>query len=75
MIMPTKHISSSHSLLGVGGLILSELRIPRTVTALWEKVQGRSEVGTFDRFLLALDMLYLIGAVELRDGLLMRGTN
>ncbi|WP_372743783.1 ABC-three component system middle component 6 [Nostoc sp. C052] len=35
MILPTKHISTSHSLLGVGATILEQLYQPRTVSSLW----------------------------------------
>lgn len=70
MILPNKHISPSHSLLGVGGILLTELRTPRTVTGLWERVQNIQQVGTFDRYLLGLDMLYAIGAIDIRDGLI-----
>ncbi|CAN5501479.1 hypothetical protein BH09SUM1_BH09SUM1_01110 [soil metagenome] len=72
MILPTKHISTAHSLLGVGALILTELKSPRTITSLWESLRTTDQVGTFDRFLLTLDMLFIIGAVELRGGLLAR---
>jgi len=72
MILPTKHISATHSLLGVGAFLLAELKSPRTVTSLWDAMKGLEQVGTFDRFLLTLDMLYIIGAVELRDGLVVR---
>jgi hypothetical protein len=72
MILPTKHISTKDSLLGVGGMLLQELRAPLTVTGLWDRVHERSEVGTFDRYLLGLDLLYAIGAIYLQDGLLRR---
>ena len=72
MILPTKHVSAEHSLLGVGALVLSRLGRPRTVSALWEDVRPSSQVATFERFSLALDLLYAIGAVDFRDGLLQR---
>ena len=37
MILPTKHINFSHSLLGLGAYILSQLQSPRSIDALWEK--------------------------------------
>ena len=72
MILPTKHIPVENALLGVGASLLGELTRPRTVTALWERVRHRPEVGSFLRFTLALDLLFAIGAVELQDGLLKR---
>lgn len=69
MILPTKHVSEAKSLLGAGALLLHELDQPRTVTELWEAVRG-DEISSFDRFVLAAEMLYAIGAVDFRDGLL-----
>ena len=69
MILPTKHVSEAESLLGAGALLLNELDQPRTVTELWEAVRG-DEIASFDRFVLAAEMLYVIGVVDFRDGLL-----
>lgn len=70
MILPTKHISTRNSLLGVGAIVISHLNYPRTVTSLWSDLSKVPEVATFDRFVLVLDLLYMIGAVELEEGLL-----
>ncbi|MBI5498476.1 MAG: hypothetical protein HY904_25970 [Deltaproteobacteria bacterium] len=72
MILPSKHIPSRSSLLGVGGILLSRVNRPITATSLWEQVRGLPEVGTYYRFVLALDLLFLIGAIDLNDGLLKR---
>ncbi len=72
MILPTKHISASYSLLGVGAILLKYLNRPRTVTSLWESVRKVHEVTTFERFSLALDFLYAIGVVEFDEDLLRR---
>ncbi|PSB16508.1 hypothetical protein C7B65_21570 [Phormidesmis priestleyi ULC007] len=70
MILPTKHISTRNSLLGVGATIIEHLNYPRTVTSLWGDLSKVSEVATFERFVLVLDLLYMIGAIELEEGLL-----
>jgi len=70
MILPTKHIHTKQSLLAVGATLLSHLKRPRTVTALWEDTRELPQVGSFERFSLALDLLYVIGAVDFEDGLL-----
>ncbi|MDF5723712.1 MAG: hypothetical protein PUP91_25250 [Rhizonema sp. PD37] len=72
MILPTKHISIRHSLLGVGATILEYLYNPRTVSSLWSAVYTMPEVATFERFVLTLDLLYTIGAIEMHGGLLRR---
>jgi hypothetical protein len=70
MILPTKHISTRNSLLAVGATIISHLSSPRTVTSLWSDVSTIPEVATFERFILVLDLLYMIGAIEMEEGLL-----
>jgi len=70
MILPTKHISTRNSLLGVGATIIEHLNHPRTVTSLWSDLSKVPEVATFERFVLVLDLLYMIGAIELEEGLL-----
>jgi hypothetical protein len=72
MILPTKHTSTKQSLLGVGAELLSALGRPRTVSSLWDEVRDRPTVATFERFTLALDLLYACGAVSLNEGLLSR---
>ncbi len=69
MILPTKHVSEAESLLAAGAVLLHELDRPRTVTDLWEATRGEG-IASFDRFVLAAEMLYTIGAINFRDGLL-----
>lgn len=69
-ILPTKHISTRNSLLGVGAKILEHLYYPRTVSSLWSSVSTMPEIATFERFVLTLDLLYTIGAIEMYEGLL-----
>jgi len=72
MILPTKYISENESLIGVGATLLAALRTPMTVSNLWERVRTESNIGTFERFVLASTLLYIVGAIEFRDGLLVR---
>ena len=74
MILPTKHITVENSLIGVGGLLLPHLSQPRTVSALWEKAREMPQVATYERFTLALDLLYIMDAIEFRDGKLRQAT-
>lgn len=76
MILPTKHLLSQDSLIGVGGLIMTRVdNRGTTVTRLWEQVHNLREVGTYERFILALDTLFLLGFLVLEDGLLVtKGT-
>lgn len=72
MIMPTKHIRFSESLLGLSGIILNILSEPMTVDEIWYKY---SEINNsknkfpayhnFDNLVLATNCLFLIGAIEI----------
>ena len=79
MILPSKHLSQDRALLTVGARLLEHLRQPKTVSALWEELQLQTETSlhstsslTYDGFVLALDLLCLIGAIDMEDGLLAR---
>jgi hypothetical protein len=74
MILPTKHIPVEQSLLGIGADMIRRLDRPRTVTSLWEEMRDLPTLGSFDRFSLALVLLYALGAVEIRSGQLRRST-
>ena len=72
MILPTKHIPAEQTLLGAGAVIFSELSQPHTVTGLWESVRESRAVGTFERFVLAVTMLYALRAVRFERGVIVR---
>jgi hypothetical protein len=72
MILPTRHISTGHSLVGVGAVVLKHLAHDQTATRLWDRVRDCPEVGNYQRFVLALDLLYLLGAIGLENGLIRR---
>lgn len=63
-------------MLTVGSDILGMLDRPRTVSSLWEAVRaGKDKANrrlSYDWFVLALDLLFLMDAVALRDGLLLK---
>jgi hypothetical protein len=72
MILPTKHINPLDSLLGIGALILERLKTAETVTQLWDEMRDLPQVATFDRLVLGLDLLYMMGLVELDGGVIRR---
>jgi hypothetical protein len=72
MILPTKHITQDEALIGVGATVLKYLNAPLTVSSLWERLRAEPNVGTFERFVLAANLLYVIGALDIKDGLLIR---
>ncbi|MEI2743433.1 MAG: ABC-three component system middle component 6 [Candidatus Competibacter sp.] len=81
MILPTKHLSQDRALLTVGALLLKDLSQPKTVSALWEEISrptGNNDIKKpvlrYDAYILTLDLLFLIGAIEFQGGLLNRRT-
>lgn len=78
MILPTKHLAQDRALLTIGARILPALEHPITVSALWEYLSRDQASNTpkttlrYDAFVLALDLLYLMGAIQLSNGLLQR---
>jgi hypothetical protein len=79
MILPTKHLSAERALLTVGGLLLQKLAEPKSVTVLWDEVRKarktdnlRNAVG-YDWFVLALDLLFITGAVRFESGVIVKG--
>ena len=78
MILPTKHLRTERSLLGVGAEILSLLTKPMTVSSLWNAMRTQRSEATSEPpidyrwFVLTLDLLYLIGALELQSGILQK---
>lgn len=82
MILPTKHLSQDRALLTVGARLLARLSQPRTVSALWEEISrpvllikgSKRPALRYDAYVLALDLLFLMGAIEFQNGLLSRKT-
>jgi len=79
MILPTKHLSRDRALLTVGARLLQRLSQPKTVSALWEEIShtpitgdAKKTVLRYDAYVLTLDLLFLMGAIEIHDGLLRR---
>ncbi|HEX3529012.1 MAG TPA: ABC-three component system middle component 6 [Thermoanaerobaculia bacterium] len=79
MILPSKHLPQDRALLTVGAHVLLRLSRPKTVSAVWEEVWREGGTNrdalprlTYDWFVLALDLLFAVGAIELKEGLLAR---
>jgi len=73
MILPAKHISLSRSYLGNGASLLNILEKPKTVSDLWFEMRNSKKNVTFDNFVLSLDFLFIIGAVDFsHEGLIIK---
>lgn len=78
MILPSKHLRSERALLTVGADILVKLKRPCTVSKLWDDIreERRQEQAptqfSYDWFILALCLLFILGTVSFEDGILKR---
>jgi hypothetical protein len=72
MILPTKHLKLSNSLLSAGATLLKNIESPKTVTLLWNETKNLPEIRTFERFTLGLDLLFIMGIVDFKDGMIRR---
>ena len=79
MLTPTKNLHEDKAILKIGARILSFLTFPRTLSSTWEayiEFQNQESLNIpniqFDTFILALDFLYMIGAIEYQGDLLRR---
>lgn len=76
MILPTKHINFSQSLLGLGAYLLSQLKSPKTIDELWDtyKADYKNNIylakHSFDNLVMTLIFLYSIGSVTETDGVI-----
>jgi hypothetical protein len=71
-------VRPDRALIGVGAEVLEILKRPMTISRLWDEIRGRRTLLTptapidYQWFVLSLDLLYVIGAVELERGLVRR---
>lgn len=80
MILPTKHVRPDRALIGVGAEVLEILKRPMTMSKLWDEIRGRRTLLTpnapidYQWFVLSLDLLFVIGAIDLDRGLVRKAS-
>jgi len=72
MILPTKHLTLSNSLLNTGAILLKRINGTQTVSLLWDNTRTLPEIKTYERFTLGLDFLYLTGLIEIENGIIVQ---
>jgi len=72
MIMPSKYLREDEVLLGASASLLPAIDENGNLTAVWEEAKKIESIGNYERFILALDLLFLLGLVELRDNEIIR---
>jgi hypothetical protein len=72
MLLPTKHLREQKTLIVLGAEVIRLLDEPKTVSRLWESFRrSRSKNSTgvaYDWFVLVLTFLFIVGAVDIKDG-------
>ena len=71
-LLPNKHVPTNRSVVGIGALVLQHLDRPTNVSRLWESVKDEPEIASFHNFVLSLDYLFAVGAIDHERGLLRR---
>ena len=70
MILPKKHVKLSESLFAIGAIVLTTLEDNPTVDKIWNIISNDKSLNiiiSFDNFILALDYLYTIGAIDINE--------
>lgn len=76
MILPTKHINFSQSLLGFGAYILTLLETPKSIDELWGVYQKdlKNEIypakHSFDNMIMALIFLFSVDSISENNGII-----
>ncbi len=72
--LPKKHISLSESYIGLGAFILEVLSVPMNIDVCWEKLNNSyikkgkiSKKHSFDNYVLTLDLLYVLNAIDINQ--------
>ena len=71
-ILPTKYVEQKDTLLYSGAILLKELTKEKTVSELWNDTKEFNSISNFERFIATLDMLYMIGLIELKNNKLVK---
>ncbi len=72
MIMPNKYLREDEALIGFGPVVLKHLSVERSMSGLWEDVKSCESIGNFERFILVLDMLFLLNLIEFKKNKIKR---
>ena len=78
MILPTKRLGPERAMLTIGAEMLGLLTEPKTVSRLWDELghimreRSSTRIANYDWFVLTLDLLYMLGTVEMDHGKIRR---
>jgi hypothetical protein len=78
MILPTKGLGPERAMLTIGAELLGLLSEPKTASRLWDELghvmgeRSSTRIVNYDWFVLTLDLLYMLGTVEMDHGKIRR---
>lgn len=72
MILPSKYLREDEALIGVSAALLSLIEKNGNLSLIWESAKKIEFIGNFERFILALDLLFLLGLIELKGNEIVR---
>ena len=72
MIMPNKYVQEDKALIGSGAILLSRLTSGQKLSDLWDNIKNSTHINNFERFILTLDLLYLLGLVEFENNTIVK---
>jgi hypothetical protein len=67
MILPNKYLKESEALLGIGAILMQKITSSIFISELWESVKEISNIGNFERFVLGLDLLFLLDLIKIEN--------
>ncbi len=72
MILPNKHLRENETLIGVGAVLMQKMPSSILISDLWELVKEVSNIGNFERFILGLDLLFLLDVIKIENNQIIR---
>ena len=67
MIMPSKYLREDEALIGVSAILFSLIEKSCNLSKLWDLSKTDDRVGNFERFILALDLLFIFDLIEFNN--------
>jgi hypothetical protein len=72
MILPNNHLRENETLIGVGAVLMQKIPSSILISDLWELVKEVSNIGNFERFILGLDLLFLLDVIKIENNQIIR---
>lgn len=64
MILPTKYLKEEDTLLCALAVIFENLESKQSLSELWDKIHNDESIYNYERFILALDLLYMLNIID-----------